>query len=80
MATFSKADQALVKEGGGRMNDKQRVELMKKYGRYNKGMHPDSTMFGADGNVLKHGLNGKTPAQRIKEIFYNRRTKLTTSS
>ena len=25
MATYSKTDQTLVKEGGGRMNDKQRV-------------------------------------------------------
>ena len=53
MATFSKADQELVKEGGGRMSDKQRVQLMKKNGWYAEGMHPDSTTFGPDGNVRR---------------------------
>ena len=48
LASFSEADQALVMAGGSR-NDKQRVELMAKYGWYNVGMHPDSTTFGADG-------------------------------
>ena len=35
---------------GGRMTDKQKVKLMEKYGWYTKGMHPDSTTFGPDGN------------------------------
>ena len=52
MATFSKADQELVKEGGGRMSDKQRVQLMKKNGWYAEGMHPDSTTFDANGTKV----------------------------
>jgi len=53
IATFSKADQELVKEGGGRINDKQRIEMSAKYGWYAEGMHPDSTTFGPDGNVRR---------------------------
>ena len=46
---LSDADKKLLMEGGGGMNDKQRVQLMEKYNWYLEGMHPDSTTFGADG-------------------------------
>ena len=49
---LSKADQDLLEKDGGRMTDKQKVKLMKKYGWYAEGMHPDSTTFHANGTKI----------------------------
>jgi len=50
---LSKTDQSLLTKNGGRMTDRQKVQLLEKYGWYTEGMHPDLTTFDADGNKVQ---------------------------